>query len=56
MWQTYVRFCDWMMAEEDPEDPFSYRSITAEEFAELTVILPVLSLILYSWFVVTYCH
>jgi hypothetical protein len=56
MWDTYVRFCDWMMAKEDPEDPFSYRAITAEEFAELTILLPTFCGILYSWFVMTYCY
>jgi hypothetical protein len=56
MWKAYVRFCDWWMAKENPEDPFSHRAISAEEFAEMTVILSVISIVLYCWFDVTYCH
>lgn len=56
MWKAYVRFLDWWMAKENPEDPFSYRSVTPEELAEATVILTVVSIVVFCWFDVTYCH
>lgn len=54
MWDAYVRFLDWMMAKEDPEDPFSYRSVTPEELAEASVFLTLFSLVMWAWGMHTY--
>lgn len=54
MWQAYVRFIDWMMADEDPDDPWSHRSVDAEDMAAALLFLLGVWVVLVNFLYVAY--
>jgi hypothetical protein len=50
MWQAYVDFIEWMMGEEDPDDPWSLHSVDAQDLAIVILFLASFTVVMWSWF------